>query len=218
MSKENDRTIGVYKNMAQAYLDNSAEHDKQDPEKAKRKQAQLRDLIRTILSSIPKNAKVFEIGAADGANSEYMQSLGYDITASDTAEPFINAIRKGNIKTIQFNVLEDEFPEQYFAIFCWRVFVHFTKDDALKVIKKAYEALEDNGVFIFNAINRDTTEVDSEWKDFEGEYHMGVERYYNYYRKEEVDEMISKTDFKVDHFNMEGGNNKNKWLVYVLKK
>lgn len=103
-------------------------------------------------------------------------------------------------------------------MFCWRVFVHFTKEDAQKVIQKVYDALEDNGVFVFNAMNRETKKVDNEWVDFEGVYHMGAERYYNYFRQEELDDIIRQTKFKIEDFHKEGGDNNDKWLIYVLKK
>jgi len=73
-------------------------------------------------------------------------------------------------------------------------------------------------VFIFNAINRETKEIDNEWVDFEGEYHMGVERYYNYFLQEELDDIINQTEFKIETFYKNGGDNNNKWLIYVLKQ
>ena len=218
MSVENTKTIEVYKDKAHMYLSNSAEHDRLDPVKAKKKREGLEKLIKESFSSLPVHAKVFEIGSGDGANAKFIESLGYKVTASDTADDFIEATKKQGLTTIKFNALEDEFPEKYFAIFCWRVLVHFTKEDALKLMKKAYDNLEDNGVFVFNAINRETKDIDNEWVDFEGEYHMGEERYYNYFRKEELDNIIGQTKFNVEVFRKEGGEDNNKWLVYVLKK
>lgn len=218
MSIENKKTLEVYQKTAHLYLENSVEHDRLDPDKAKKKKEALEELIRISFESLPKGAKVFEIGSGDGTNAKYMESLGYEVTASDTADDFVEATRRQGLTTIKFDALEDDFPEKYFAVFCWRVFVHFTKEDALKIIKKVYNNLEENGIFVFNAINRETKEVDNEWVDFEGEYHMGVERYYNYFRQDELDDIISQTDFHVQDFHTEGGKNKNKWLIYVLKK
>lgn len=218
MSIENKKTIEVYKKTASIYLANSVEHDKLDPVRAEEKRKDLNDFIEKSLSSIPLGSDVLEIGSGDGANAKYIESLGYNVTASDTAPDFIEASRNLGLETIEFNALEDEFPKTYFAIFCWRVFVHFTKEDALRIIKRAYDNLKENGVFIFNAINRETKSVDNEWADFSGEYHMGAERYYNYYKKEELDEIINQTDFNIESFHQEGGKANNKWLVYVLKK
>lgn len=218
MSIENKKTLAVYDKTAHLYLESSIEHDKLDPAKAQKKREKLENLIKISFSSLPEGSKIFEIGSADGTNSKFIERLGFNITASDIADDFIKATKSQGIHTIKFNALEDDFPEKYSGIFCWRVLVHFTKEDALTLIQKVYNSLEKNGIFIFNAINRDTKNTDEEWVDFEGEYHMGVERYYSYFRKEELDSMIDKVGFKIHDFFKQGGDNNDKWLVYVLKK
>ena len=204
MSKENKKTLEVYKEKAHLYLATSIEHDKIDPVKAKKKREKLEELIKANFSSLPKNAKVFEIGSGDGTNAKFIENLGFDVTASDVADDFIKATQSQGLKTINFNALEDDFPEKYYAIFCWRVFVHFTKEDAQKIIQKAYDALENNGIFIFNAMNRETKNIDSEWLDFDNEYHLGAERYYNYFTKTDLDDIIQILKKKVEKIIING--------------
>lgn len=218
MSKENERTLEVYQKKANIYIENNLKHFNIDPVKAENEQKKLEKLIKDSFSDLPKDSKIFEIGSGDGTNSKFIESLGYKITASDIADDFIKTTEKRGLNTIRFNALNDKFPEKYDGIFCWRVFVHFTKEDALKFIEKVYEALDDNGIFIFNAINHETKDADNEWVDFEGEYHMGEKRFYNYFYKEELDDIINKTKFKIKHFYKDGGDNGNKWLIYILKK
>lgn len=218
MSKENEKTLKIYDEKAGTYLNTSIAHYNLDPEKAKRKSEKLHKFINGNIGTLPKGAKVFEFGSGDGKNAKYIEELGYDITASDVADDFIKATKSTGVKTIKFNVLEDKFNEKYLGVFAWRVFVHFTKEDALKVLKKTYDALEDNGLFIFNVMNREGKAVDEEWVDFSNEYHMGAERYFRYFSEDEMNEIIAKTEFKVSEFHTEGGENNNKWLVYVLKK
>ena len=218
MSKENKETLKIYDQKADVYLKTSIKHNNLDPDKAKRKREKLEGFIKKNMELLPKDAKVFEIGSGDGLNAKYIKDLGYDVTASDMADVFINEIKSKGLKTIKFNALEDEFTEKYFAIFCWRVFVHFTKEDAQIILQKTYETLENGGLFIFNAINREIKNVDEEWVDFSNEYHMGAKRYYKYFIEDELNEIISKTGYKICDFYKEGGTNNNKWLVYVLKK
>ena len=218
MSLENKKTLEAYQKTASQYLLNSVEHNELDMAKAERKKAKLEDFIKRSFSTIPAGSKVLEIGSADGENAKYLESLGYKVTASDVADDFIEAIKANGLEPIKFNAIEDEFLEKYFGIFCWRVFVHFTKEDALTVIRKTYDALEKDGIFVFNAINRETRSVDEEWVDFPGEYHMGIDRYYNYYNQTDLDAMIAQTGYKIVDFHKEGGDENNKWLVYVLKK
>ena len=218
MSIENKKTVEIYEEKAATYLKTTIEHDKLDEEKAKRKKEKLQNFIKENLEQFKKGSKVFEIGSADGENAKYIESLGYNVTASDIADAFINETKSKIENTIKFNVLEDDFKDKYLAVLAWRVFVHFTKEDLDITLNKVHKALENGGIFIFNIMNRETKACDEEWVDFPNEYHMDAERYYKYFLKEEVDSLISKTDFKIKSFHMEGGDNKNKWLVYVLEK
>ena len=218
MSIENKKTIEVYKEKAKVYLETSIKHDNIDPEKAKHKREKLENFIKTNLETLPIGAKVFEIGSADGKNAKYIEKLGYEVIASDIADDFINAIKSKDLRAIKFNILENEFDEKYSAVFCWRVFVHFTKEDAVKVLQKIYDILEKNGLFTFNAMNCETKDIDEEWVDFSNEYHMGAKRYYKYFSEKELNEIITKIGYQINTFYKEGGENNNKWLVYVLKK
>ena len=51
MSKENEKTLEVYKEKAYLYLSNSIEHDKLDPERAKQKREKLEKLITSNFSN-----------------------------------------------------------------------------------------------------------------------------------------------------------------------
>ena len=218
MSIENKKTVEIYEEKAATYLKTTIEHDKLDPEKAKRKKEKLQNFIKENLEQFKKGSKVFEIGSADGENAKYIKELGYNITASDIADAFINETKSKVENTVKFNVLEDDFKDKYLAVLAWRVFVHFTKEDLDITLNKVYKALENGGVFIFNIMNRETRDCDEEWVDFPNEYHMNAERYYKYFSEKEVNELIQKTNFKINSFHKEGGESKNKWLVYVLKK
>ena len=217
MSKENDLTLAVYDKMAQVHLDNSTAHDAAQPERARKKQENLSANIREAFSSLPKGAKILEIGSGSGINAKALESLGYDVTASDVAPAFIAACEKLGLKTIKFNALKDEFPMGLSGILCWRVFVHFTREDIAKALTRIYAALPTGGRFMFNVIDRETHDCDGEMIDYAGEYFMGAERYYAYYTKEEILDLISKTDFKIvkDWYETGGHNN---WFCFVLEK
>ena len=218
MSQENSKTLEVYEHTAGRYMANTVEHDNLDPAKAKRKRAKLNKFIRDSFATLPERAHLFEIGSADGENAKYLEELGYDVVASDVAPAFLNRLDEENLFHVKFDAVKDPFQESYDGIFCWRVFVHFTPEDALTVLKKTYDALEPGGRFVFNAMNRDAREVDEEWVDFPGEYHMGADRYYKYFREEELRDLIAKTDYRVISYHQEGGDAGNKWHVFVLEK
>lgn len=215
MSIQNEKTIKVYTKKAKQYLINNS---KINPIELKKANNKLHRLIKKWFGLLPKGSKVFEVGSADGVNALYIQKIGLDITASDIADDFINEIKKKNLNVVKFNILKDRFIEKYSGIFCWKVFVHFTTDDVLTALENIYYALENNGILIFNLISNETKSIKDEWIDFPNEYSIGMKRFFRYYSKEEMDNIIERTNFKILDFHQEFGTEKIKWLIYVLKK
>lgn len=218
MSIQNKKTLEAYQKVAKNYLESTRLANSTYKENAIRAKKELRNFIKKTFNEIPKGSKVLEVGSADGENAKYIQELGFDVTPSDVADDFLNAIKDNGLNPIKFNILIDDFKDKYYAIFCWRVFVHFTKKDSLTALKRSYEFLENNGLFILSVINRECKTVDNEWVDFPDVYHLGEERFFNYYSKEEMDKIISSTKFKIKDFRDSIAENGIKWLVYVLIK
>ncbi len=218
MSEQNRQTLAVYERTAKRYMANSLAHAALDPEKAHQKLMRFRVFLGKTFSPLPEHARIFEIGSADGEAAKWLERIEFDVTASDVADDFIAAIADKGLKVVKFNALTDKFPGSYHGILCWRVFVHFTPKDAYAVMKKAYAALEERGRFAFNAMNRAARGVDEEWADFPGEYRMGAERYFHYYTEAELREIAQKVGFRIIDFHLEGGERRNKWLVFVLEK
>lgn len=101
MSIENKKTVEIYKEKASTYLATSIEHDKLEPEKANRKREKLNNFLKSSFQTLPKNAKILEIDSANGDNAKYIESLGYNVTASDIADDFIRASKNNGLTTIK---------------------------------------------------------------------------------------------------------------------
>ncbi len=218
MSIQNKKTLAVYQKVAKNYLNSTKLANDTYKDNIIKIEKELYNFIKETFKPIPKGSKVLEVGSADGKRANYIKTLGYDITASDIAEDFLNEIKANGLEPIKFNILTDEFDKKYSTIFCWRVFVHFTKTDTLKALKKSYDALENNGLIVLNLISRECKNVDNEWVDFPDIYHLGENRYFNYYSKNDMDKIIAKTNFKMIDFHETIAENGIKWLVYVLKR
>ena len=93
MSRENELTLEVYRSFASRYLMNTVTHSAENAEKAKRKQDMLCELLCSGLATLPRQSAVFEIGSGDGVTASYLKELGFDVTASDVADTFIENIR-----------------------------------------------------------------------------------------------------------------------------
>lgn len=218
MSVENTLTLNVYEKYAASYIENSIKKEREDPIVAHNRETELQGFLKHAFATVDIGSRILEIGSGGGENAKFLSDIGYCVTASDAANSFVVAMQKNGINAIRFNVLEDVFRCSYKGILCWRVFVHFTIDDAKIVLSKSYKALENGGVFVFNAMNKDEYNTDNEWIDFSGTYHLGEKRFYQYYDRQVLESIVSDVGFKVLDAFQEGGSNNKKWLVYVLQK
>lgn len=156
MSIQNKKTLEAYQKVAKNYLASTKLVNSTYQENAIRAKKELQDFIKEAFKEIPKGSKILEVGSADGENAKYIQELGFDVTASDVADDFLNTIKENGLNLIKFNILTDDFKDMYYAIFCWRVFVHFTKKDSLTALKKKRSY---NKWFSTNTINCESTMI-----------------------------------------------------------
>ena len=218
MSIQNKITIDAYQKAAKKYLKCNELVSKEYKDDYIKEMNDLHNLIKEIFVNLAINSNVLEVGAADGDNSLFIKSLGYNVTSSDVADDFLKTIKKNGLNPIKYNILTDSLNNKYNAIFCWRVFVHFTKSDSVKALKNGYDILENNGLFIFSVINKECKNIDNEWVDFPDIYHLGVDCYFNYYSRVEIADIINKTKFKILDIKDFTYANGIKLLVYILKK
>ena len=101
-----------------------------------------------------KSKKIIEFGSGCGELALLLQTAGYDITASDIVDTFLEEQRNIGVTCIKkFNFLLDDFDEVFNfkadLIISWRN-PHLDMEDMEKLFEVVYEGLEDNGLFIIN--------------------------------------------------------------------
>ncbi len=216
MSRENEQTLKVYDKCALNYIKSILAHNEKDLEKAAKKQAETETFLKEGFSSLAPRDKILEIGSGNGENAEYLVGLNYRVIASDVSEQFRKTIREKGLKCCKLNILTDEIDSLFDGVLAWRVFVHFTPEDLEVAAKKIFGALRLGGRFVCNIINKEAYGVDSEWRDFDNEYHLGAERFFQYYSKEQAEKIFTDAGFEIAEFSYAGENNK--WMLLVLEK
>lgn len=219
MSVENQQTLDVYEKYADAYVEGGARRQQHEPEHTAKKRENLKQWIKAGLEGLPKDAKLFEFGSGDGADVALFEELGYKITPSDAPESFVRIMRDKGLKPVKFNVLVDDFPDTYDGIYSLRVLVHFTAEDAKQTFKKVYQALKPGGRYLFNALNSaGHNNLSEEWVDFEGDYNLGVKRYYKYWQEDELATLLQETGFAIKQMFPDGGDDGQRWFYVVVEK
>lgn len=222
MSEHNINTINMYNSGgALEYLHNN----KANPETEKWKR--LLNYIEKQLHN-DKKKKIIEFGSGCGELAIMLQSFGYDITATDIVDDFLNEQNRIGInKVLKYNFLLDNYNDIFNfnadLIISWRN-PHLDMDDMRKLFDVAYNALNDDGLLIINFQNSEvhpnadilSNGTKCEYKILEDKK-TKEKRFYAYFSKNDIDNLRNNL-FEINEYHTEGGNEQKNWHVLTLRK
>lgn len=222
MSEHNINTINMYnQGGALEYIHNNEENPETE------KWERLFNYIEKGLNN-DKSKTIVEFGSGCGELAIKLQNEGYNITATDIVDDFLNEQKKVGInKVLKYNFLTDNYDDildtKADLIVSWRN-PHLDMDDMKKLFEVAHNALNDNGLLIINFQNADVhlnanilpngTKYD--YKILEDKQ-TKEKRFYAYFSKEDIDN-LRKDLFEINEYHTEGGSEKKNWHVLTLKK
>lgn len=201
MNDENQKTLKAYEHGLDAY--NAA--------KIPEVTGSVKEWVDASLAMIPNEGSVLEIGSAHGRDADYIESKGFSIDRTDAVDSFVEYMRSNGKEARLLNALTDNFGIDYDMIYANAVLLHFTPEQSLGVMQKAYASLKRNGVFAFSV----KIGNGSEWSSSK----LNAPRYFTYWNEKGLREIISKTDFEIAFWE-EGstGHDNSDWYHVILKK
>jgi len=220
MSIENAKTLEIYEKSFQSYFDGTDRRAKSIGEKiAVEKFNKECQFWLDGFSALPNAATILEIGSANGAGAKALIEHGYAATASDTVQGFLDEIKRNGLTPIKFNVLTDRLSRKYHGCLAWHVFVHFTKEDAKVALLNIYDLLYPGGRLVFDVQNSSAKHnKDSEWIDYDGDYHMGAKRFFQYYTKDDIEYIIKNAGFNIVKLIERESDSGINWFRLVVEK
>lgn len=139
--------------------------------------ARTKDIKRTFaLAGNPKDAKVLEIGCADGRDAKEIMKFTKNYTGFDVAEEFIKLAR-ANVPGAVFvvgNALTYDYPNDLDIVFAFASLLHLDKHGVKEVLDNVHAALKPGGVF-FISLKRTP-----EYQEFMKESKQGRRMFYAY--------------------------------------
>lgn len=134
------KTRSFYERFAQEYASSIPEHVT----------GAMKEWLDTLVSGVPHETPVFEIGSGTGRDAVYLESLGYRVQRSEIADSFIKAFEERGVDVVKFDVLNDSFPGSQHVVFANSVFCHLTNRQLRDALKNVYDALVPGGRLGFN--------------------------------------------------------------------
>lgn len=197
MSKANSSTLDTYNKNVQQYIDGTVQVTSGFQGK----------WIDGLLTDLPKNASILEIGSAFGRDATYIREQGYVPDVTDASVGFVEYLRQHGFEANWLNIVEQQPTKQYDLILACAVFLHFTDEDFTSALTNVRSGLKSDGRFAFSLKQG----KGDEWSETK----LGAQRYFRYWQKFDVETALINADMNiVDFQTTEDG----KWIHVVAEK
>ncbi len=156
--------------------------------------------IDFIISNLPNNARILDVGTAIGDYSKYLTekvNKNFDVIGIDAASNMIN-IAITNAPKAKFKVMDVrnlDFSYSYFnCILCLAVLSHLNDEDCLHTLDQFDYILKKDGLLVINVIEQLTEEKES----FDDEpFNPKYKTYFNRYKKSFFEKYFTNKGYKV---------------------
>lgn len=148
---------------------------------------------RTRVSYVSKYAtkgvRVFEIGSGGGKDAEALVHVGYNVTASDYLEKFVDAAKNKGLKAILFDAKKDILPEAYDMVYANAVFVHFSPLELRDFLTRIKPQLVGPQVVFMTVIQGEGHERSARSRGFERDFY--------YYNVDSLEKILEESGYVI---------------------
>lgn len=194
-----EKTIATYNQLAQAYDEETVDFWKTFP----------RSFIQAFANASGPN--VLDIGSGPGRDARLLQNAGKNVVCLDASQTMIDICQARGLTTVLADFNHLPFDDASFdGAWAYTSLVHIPKAEIDTPLKEIHRILKPNGIFA----------IGNHEGDFEGykeSSHVPLPRWFSYYQKDELVNIVTKHDFSLVHFETFQPESKT-YLNLIFKK
>jgi SAM-dependent methyltransferase len=172
-----------------------------------------------LMSLLQPSATILDVGCGDGVKSHYLSQNGFKVTGIDFSEKLIE-IAKREAPSATFQVMDmkkaDSLEEKFDGVIARASLLHIPRNEAGEMISKLTSVLKDGG-YLYVAVKG----VDESGKEEdilkENDYGYEYERFFSYYRMDELKNYFTKLNLEIVYQDTERVG-KTDWLQIIGRK
>ena len=205
MSKFREITINSYNKTAEAYYKIVSSFE-------------LLPELEIFINKVKKNGNILDLGCGPGHHSRVFVDNGFTVEGIDLSTEMI-AIAKKEVTGANFQVmdiLDLNFEKESFdGIWASASLLHIPKKNLKSVLNKLKSALTKEGVLYISLKKGEGSEI------LKDNRYGGVDKYYVYYRPEEINELLKIVGFEIienEERSKRAIYDTNSWIHVFCKK
>jgi 2-polyprenyl-3-methyl-5-hydroxy-6-metoxy-1,4-benzoquinol methylase len=156
---------------------------------------ELKTLLDELISLLPKNAKILDLGCGSGRDSKYLSQKKATVTGIDFSQKLLDIAKKTapKAKFLLIDVTKDDLgKDEYDGILANASLLHLTQGDLIKVLVKLKTTLKKNGTIFARFISGHGEHLINKIYQT-GEHSL----FFTFYSKKTLNDIFSNSGLKV---------------------
>lgn len=165
---------------------------------------------RTVIDMFAKHAqgRVLDVGSGPGRDGLLLKEEGLDVTCLDASEAMVALSSSQGLVSVVGDFSALPFPDKAFGgVWSYTALPHVPKSEVHVPLSEIHRVLAPGGVFGLGLIEGET----EGYRESSG---IQLPRWFSYYRKEEIEELLVQHGFSVIYFEQFNPRSKN-YLNFV---
>ena len=155
--------------------------------------------------------KILDVGSGPGRDALILKQGGLDVICLDASETMVKLSQEKGLKSILGDFSSMPFENESFdGAWAYTSLLHVPKSDVEKPLSEIRRVLKPGGILGLGLIEGET----EGYKEIGG---VNAERWFSFYTKDEIEELIRDNGFEILHFEQFKPKSKN-YLNFIAKK
>ena len=193
------KTIQTYNQMAKEYDDETIDFWQSFPHTFFDKFAEL------------TQGKILDVGSGPGRDALLLKEKGLEVICLDASETMVKLCKEKELQSIVGDFTSMTFEDNSFdGAWAYTSLLHIPKVDVPKALNEIKRVLKDDGILGLGLIEGEK----EEYRESSG---VNMPRWFSFYTKEEIENLLEKHNFKVLYFEQFKPGSKN-YLNFIAQQ
>lgn len=155
--------------------------------------------------------KVLDVGSGPGRDALLLKERGQEVVCLDASSAMVGMCQAKGLEAVLADFKSLPFGDGSFGgVWAYTSLIHVPKTEAVQAVLEIHRVLKDDGIFGLGLIEGET----EGYRESSG---VNKPRWFSFYTKPEVEELLQKNGFKIIYFEEFKPNSKN-YLNFIAQK
>lgn len=168
------------------------------------------EIMDEFIKCLKVGENVLDVGSGPGREALILENRGLKVTCLDASSAMIAICKDRGLNAVLGDFNDMQFADKEFdGIWAYTSLLHVSKESIQKSMSEIARVLKSGGIFALGLIEGD-------FNDYRESSGMDKPRWFSFYTKEEIENLLNKFNFEILYFNQFKPASKN-YLNFIAR-